>query len=536
MTEPKVNTDKALGLGKTATGGILAVFSSRIASKLVSLVGSVILVRLLISPANFGILSVATVLPGLTMLGDVTGAYSALQKDVAAFKAGGDSARAWSSFWTVLLVKGVTGACLSVLAFLLSFPVAELLGKPNVAPFFQIGSILPLVWVLQNSGKVLIAMDKSRYYALLDILDEILLSACPIIPVLMGFGIYGAMVGLVMGNVLFLIATLSVLVREMSHLIPHDKRSIQFRLTFIRVTKWGLPLGISNSFGSFTGQLINLIVARFVSLGIYGLYSVASSAVSFVGYVDDAIGSVAYPTFSKLEIKNEPATLQVIFRYAVKFSTIAVIPMALFASIFAKPIIVFLFGAQYTSAGPYLTILSLAFLAYGLGSGLISDMLQSQGYTKFLGGLAIMYTSIQVVVAAFVIPTFGFIPYLLANLFVFVPTFIIKVRKARKTLGIFPPLKAVFPVYVSAAVSAIPSILLQLLYLPEVPKIILGAFILLTIYFVTLVMLGGISTGDIQLAKSILASQPIIGKPVNAFLMILDRLSRSAIKQKNQVK
>ena len=525
MTD-KVNVEKALGMGRVATGGILAVFSSRVVSKIISLIGSVILVRLLVSPVNFGILSLATVLPGLTMLGDVTGVYSALQKDIAAFKSNKDGVKVWSSFWTVIIIKTISGVLLSSLAFVLSYPVAVLLGKPEIVPYFQIASFLPLVWVLQNSGKALIAMDRAKHYALLDILDEIFLSSSPIIPVLLGFGTYGAMVGLVVGNLLFLFATIFVLLRSIYDIVPSAQRQIEFKKTFTRVIRWGLPLGVSNSFSSFTGQLINLIIARFVNLGVYGLYSVASSAVSFVGYVDDAIGSVAFPTFSKLEAKEEPETLHAIFRYAVKFSTAVVVPVSLFAAIFSRSIVTILFGEQYSTAGPYLTILSLAFLAYGLGSGLISSMLQSQGYTKFLGALAILYTSIQVIVAALVVPTMGFIPYLIASLFVFIPTFLLKVRKARSTLGITPPLKIVAPVYISALVSVVPASLFLVLGLPEIITIIIGAIILLSVYLVTLVLVKGLTISDLHLARNILSTQPLVGGIISRFLSMLEMIAK----------
>ena len=117
MTESPDGSDvskRSLDLGKMTAEGATALLIGEVASKLVGVIGSLVLIRLLVSPAIYAPIAAATTLPGLVMLGDFTGVNSALSRTLALGKREGNSEAIWSSYWVANIVKFATGGVLSL--------------------------------------------------------------------------------------------------------------------------------------------------------------------------------------------------------------------------------------------------------------------------------------------------------------------------------------------------------------------------------------------------------------------------------------
>ena len=108
--------DSAARLGQMVARGATFLFLSQIGSAVIGLLGSIILVRLLVSPSVYAPIGLAITVPGLVMLGDVTGVNTALSKFLSEYKHSKDSGAIWSTSWTGFIVKAVTGVTLSVIA------------------------------------------------------------------------------------------------------------------------------------------------------------------------------------------------------------------------------------------------------------------------------------------------------------------------------------------------------------------------------------------------------------------------------------
>ena len=105
------------------------------------------------SPAIYAPIAAATTLPGLVMLGDLTGVNSALTRTLALSKREGNSEAIWSSYWVANIVKFATGGILSLVAFFIALPIAMLLGKQSIEGYLLIASSLPMVWTVQVNIK-----------------------------------------------------------------------------------------------------------------------------------------------------------------------------------------------------------------------------------------------------------------------------------------------------------------------------------------------------------------------------------------------
>jgi len=517
---------RSLELGKMTAEGATALLFGEIASKLVGVVGSLVLIRLLVSPTIYAPIAAATTLPGLVMLGDFTGVNSALTRTLAFSKRMGDSETIWSSYWVANIVKLVTGAGLSLIAYFIAQPVAVLLGKQSVESYLLVASPLPLVWVVQvNIKSTLISLGRARAYSWLYILNEVLLSFAPIPAVLLGFGAMGALIAMVFANFAYLAIGLAVSTSAVLANTDQQSRRITYGTTAKKLVRFGLPLGLSSSFGSFVGQIINLIILRFVSLYVYGLYSVASSAAALMSSISDPLNSMTFPIYSRIKGFQEVEILQTVYRQSVRYSTMIILPFAVFFIVYGRPFMILFFGSTYASGGMYLTFLSLGLLTIGLGWP--GNVLPSQGYSRYTGVIGIMSGIIGAAIAILTVPTLGLLAYILISNLGVMPGYILLVRKAKSDLSISPPYSYVTPFYGAALLSGIVSFGLLIANLDPLIEVVAGAFVVVISFIVFSALLRGLTSADATHLGEMISTQPKVSKLVKPFISLLGKIVRS---------
>lgn len=515
---------RGLTLGKVAAEGAVALLSTKLASRAIAILGTLVLVRLLHTPDQYALVGIATTVPGLVMLGDVSGVNASLTRYLSEYKAKGDKSGIWSSFWTAMSVKILTGIVLSLVAFLLANPIAVLVGKPVVAPYLRIASPLPLVWATQVVFKsTLLSLDRTRLYAVLQFLDEVLLSLAPILAVLLGLGVQGAVMAMVLANYAYFVIGIglctSLVVRESKG----GSRTFRYFDVLRGQLRFGFSLGISNSFSSSAGQVVNLIVARFVNLTLYGEYSVAQSASAVVGYVDYPISTIDFTIFSRIQGPDNRALLQRVYRQMVRYDSAFVIPAALFVGLFAQPLVVTLFGATYAGAGIFVSLLMISWFTYALGGSMTSDLVSSQGYTVIVGVITIINSLIGVAVALIALPTIGIQGYLVAIAFASLPCFIFLLRRMESSLQIHAPFAEMKPLFYALPLSGVLLLFVLLLNLAAPVELVLGAVVTSVSYPVFLALLRGLNLADISHIRSMLSAQPAVAKLLEPLVRLLER-------------
>jgi O-antigen/teichoic acid export membrane protein len=431
-------------------------------------------------------------------------------------------------------VKIFTGIVLSLVAFLLADPIAILIGKPVVAPFLRVASPLPLVWTTQVMFKsTLLSLDRSRTYAVLQFLNEVLLSFSPIVAVLLGFGVLGAVIAMVLGNYLYFLIGIGLCTSAVIRESKGGSHIFRYFEVLKGLVKFGFALGFSNSISSSAGQVVNLIVARFVNLNLYGLYSVAQSASAVVGYVDYPISTIDFTIFSRLQGLGDRALLQKVYRQVVRYDSAFVLPAALFVLIFAQPLVVLLFGSVYASAGILVSLLMIAWFTYATGSSMTSDLVSSQGYTAIVGVLTIVNSAIMIIVAAVILPNVGLQVYIVATAFMILPCFIVLLRKMNSSLQIHAPFSELKPLFYALPLSGAVLLPIRLLHLAAPIELTLGATATCISYPVFLALLGGLNLSDTKHMRAMLSAQPAVAKLMEPIVRLLERLVVVVTRQRS---
>ena len=537
MNEPPDSSDvtkRSLDLGKMTAEGATALLFGEIASKLVGVVGSIVLVRLLVSPAIYAPIAAATTLPGLVMLGDITGVNSALTRTLAMSKREGDFQTIWSSYWVANIVKFVTGGLLSLVAFLIAQPVAFILGKQSIESYLVLASSLPMVWTVQvNIKSALLSLGRARDYSWLQIVNEVLLSFAPIPAVLLGYGAKGALVAMVLANFAYLGIGLAVSTRAVLENTNPESRKITYSLTVKKMVKFGLPLGFSNSLSSFSGQIINLVILKFVSLYVYGLYSVALSASALMNSINDPLSSMTFPIYSRIKSSHELEILQTVYRQSVRFSTMIMLPFAIFFIVFAGPFLTLFFGNAYSSGGIYLTFLSITWLTVGMGW--TGNVLSSQGYSRLVGLAGILTSVLGIVISIVTLPFLGLLSYILLSNLAAMPSYILLVNRAKPDLSISPPYSYVRPFYFAVLCSGIVSYLLLAANFQPLVEVVLGAFVSAISFIFFSALFRGLTPVDAVRLNDMLSTQPTLSRLARPFISLLGKTIKFIQRTPEQV-
>lgn len=514
---------RSLEYGKMAAEGVTALLFGELASKLVGVVGSIVLIRLLVSPTTYAPIAAATTLPGLVMLGDLTGVNSALTRTLAFSKREGDSQTIWSSYWVGNIVKLATGAVLSSIAYLLAQPIALLLGKQSVGSYLLVASPLPLVWTLQvNFRSTLISLGRPRAYSWLQIVNEALLSFAPIPAVLLGYGAMGALIAMVFANFAYLAVGFAVSTSAVFADTERQSRRITYGTTARKLLGFGLPLGVSYSFSSFVGQVINLIILRFVSLYVYGLYSVAQSGAALMNSINDPLSAMVSPIYSRIKGSQEVEILQTVYRQSVRYSTMIMLPFALFFIIYGRPFMTLFFGSAYAGGGIYLTALSLSWLTIGMGWP--GSVLPSQGNSRFTGATGIMSSAIGAVIAILTVPTLGLLAYIVISNLGGMPSYILLVRRAKSELSISPPYSYVKQFYGAMLLSGIVSLGLLVANLDPLIEVVAGAFVVAISFIVFSALLRGLTSVDEARLEEMISTQPKVSRVAKPLISLLGKI------------
>jgi O-antigen/teichoic acid export membrane protein len=121
-------------------------------------------------------------------------------------------------------------------------------------------------------------------------------------------------------------------------------------------------------------------------------------------YLATPMTEVSLPAFSKLDFNAEPKVLEKVLRHSIKYSSLAILPVAIAIAILARPSTLLLFGASYEKAWLYLSLLAISSLIYGLGGTQISNLFAAQGQTKMMMKINSLRAVVGVITGLAIIP------------------------------------------------------------------------------------------------------------------------------------
>ncbi|MGB2710048.1 MAG: lipopolysaccharide biosynthesis protein, partial [Conexibacter sp.] len=336
-----MSAESAHSVGRRTLRGMLWAYGSYVGGRVLLLVSTVILARVL-TPEDFGLVALA--LTFMTFLDTVRDL--GLGQALIVSKPQELAARAQTVFsWSIAI-----GAVLSALTAA---------GAPFVAAFFHGGAeltaliaVLGLNFLLRSLGATHYALARKeldyRTRTFAELADVLSRGGVSIALALLGFGPWSLVIG-------YLVGTSSLVVAVWS-LVPFRPRPRFSRAHLRELLTFGGTLTLVDIGSAVAHEMDYLFVGRVLGATDLGLYTIGFRLPELL-IVNLAIvaGNVLFPAYSLLD----PARLRDAFLLSLRYTALVVLPMAVGLAVLARPVILALFGPKWEPSIEVMQVLAI---------------------------------------------------------------------------------------------------------------------------------------------------------------------------------
>lgn len=289
--------------------------------------------------------------------------------------------------------------------------------------------------------------------------------------------------------------------------------------------RFGLPLAFGDVIGGFLTSFYTFLLAIYVANNaLIGNYNLASNFLVLIAFVTNPINIMLFPAFSKLNGETEQSTLKNVYQASVKYSTLLVMPVVAIMMALSGPGVSTIFGHSYSQAPFYLSLLAInyVFIAFGMYS--TANLINSQNQASIKVILALVTVAMGVPLGLFTVSRYGVLGMLITLIFDGVPSIVIGLIFVKKRYNTTIVWVASGKIILSSAVAAFLSYFVVKLPFASLIQLIIGLAIFLSSFIVMIVLTRTLSKNDIVNLREMASSLGPLGKIVNTFLTLIEKL------------
>jgi O-antigen/teichoic acid export membrane protein len=342
---------------RRVTGDLLVTFGGRWVQVLLGLIGSVVSARAL-GPSELGRFGIViSIIMVFGTLADAGLTYSAIR--LIAREVERDFQRAQAVARSYFFLRVLTGVTVAFLGLPLSWPLAWVLGYPDLVPFLQLAFLTLLSLSLSSyPGTLLIGLSKFKEYGVAGVLNAVITVAGILILYFAGALSLGTLIA---WNVLLpLVSSVPAWLLMPREWLPWRLRPAQdrglrdgVRRELVNFAKW---IGISLVGTMLVTQGDVLLLGRMTTPAVVGVYSVALALATRLDTLNQSLFTVMMPRASRLE----GGTNMRHYWRRVALGSLALAGALAVAAVVAQPVIVLLYGERYSaSAGLFFALLGV---------------------------------------------------------------------------------------------------------------------------------------------------------------------------------
>lgn len=399
------------GIG-TARGGASYVVGSVI--RAVALVLLLIVLAHMLVPAQFGLYTLAVAFYGIIEVVGYFGIGTALRKRIPEAKNTAEVRSAISSGYAYSIAMGTI---LAIAGFLASgYLAVEIYHNPAVADLLEIVSMTLIADVLFNTGTAaLVGAMRNGHAAVSNVayaVSNLIFSPALI---LLGYGVPGALVGILMAYAVGAMVSLAYLVRSLGFRLVMPKRSTMRELTHISI-----PVLVSNMSNIGVTSFGIVFLGAYVSSEILGNYGAAYKLGSFATVIISSLTFVLLPAFSHaFSNKSLSRKMSSVYNGSVYYTLIFLLAAVAYAISVSVPLSGLLFSYAYTYAPFYFAIIATG-IAIGTVGTYAGTLMVSHGSVRRFMAYQVSVALIEIAAMALLVPWLGALG-LLASFYVIGP-------------------------------------------------------------------------------------------------------------------
>ncbi len=378
---------------------IVIVFASKFITSLRGLILLPLLTKFM-GPSNYGIWSQILVTIGIfspVIMLNLTGST------VRFLSAEKDNKKISQGLFTVFFTTFFVGIFFALALFLFSDSFANILLKePSASFFIKLTSVLLILEALnQTALESFRVIGQIKKYSKLTIFQNIFEVGLIAIFIFSGFGLFGAIIALLIGRILIILISLYSIISSVGFNAPNFsvlKTYLIFGLPF-------LPMGIFE-------MLINLsdryIIGFFKGAQAVGIYSATHSIGLLAGVFVFPIAYILSPTVFKFFDENKIDKVKSYLSFALKYFLLFSIPSIFGLFILAKTMLRTLATPEFVLLNSMFIVLWVAMgsVFYGI-QAIYSNIIMIEKKTKFFIFAFAIGFFVNIVLNIIFIPIFG---------------------------------------------------------------------------------------------------------------------------------
>jgi len=375
----------------------------------------------------YGVWSIIMVTISLLSPLALLGLTSAMIRFLAAEK---DKNKIQEGFYSVLFAVFFAGLVLSLGIFLLSdtFAVA-ILKDISVAPLIKIASVVILLQTLDLvSLEFFRAFGRMKKYSALMLLQTFAEVGLVVYFVLSGYGLFGAVVSLLISRGIVLLISASFIFKEIGFRLP--------KFYGLRDYFWfGLPLVPTGLLGWITSSSDCYLIGFFLSSHMVGIYSAAYNIGSIIGFFGAPLQIILFPTISKLYEEKKEQEIGIYLTHSLKYFLMFAIPSLVGLSLLSEQVLLILASPEFVTQGSIvLPIAAAGAFFFGLYGGIFVWILVVAKRTRLIFMLVSFSAIINLVMNLFFVPIYGIIAAAVTTLIAYFILFSMATYFSRKCI------------------------------------------------------------------------------------------------------
>jgi O-antigen/teichoic acid export membrane protein len=303
-------------------------------------------------------------------------------------------------FYSIAFIVLFTSAIASLLLFLFSKPIAAALLNDNLT----IARILPLIVFIECLNMLLLdffrTFQQIKRYSIFSFIRTCLQVILVAYFVLSGYGIFGAVIGLLISSIVLFLIQAFLIVSEIGITIPkfiHTREYLDFGLPLI-------PTALSHWVVNSSDRYV---IGIFLGTAFVGYYSPGYMLGSIIGMLMAPLIFMLPAVLSKYYDENDVEAVKMVLRYSLKYFLMLAIPATFGLSLLSKPLLTILTTPEIASQGYLITpFIAVSFLLFG-AYAVISHILTLKKKTTIAGAIWIMAAILNLGLNLILVPYMG---------------------------------------------------------------------------------------------------------------------------------
>lgn len=399
-----------------------------------------------------------------------------------------------------LLVKTSTASVLAIFCAVVAPQLSQvLLGSDKYAILFQLLSIHVLSTCIYTTlDSFFLGLNKIRQMAILNVTDAIITQISAVALLIHGFGLIGLIVGWIIGDLAYIIVSVSILIKG-RHIGKHSlKRIGQF---LMMLAKFSWPLFLANIVAFIYNWFDRVILLTYIPLIEVAVYSVALQAFSVIYIMPRALSITLFPYYSEQYGRNRQDSVLVGVHATTRYIALLYTPLALGLVATARPVITLFAGSVYAKGDVILGILSLL---GGISSMIVAfgGLLLVFNMTRTVLFINIASLGVSMVMLPFLLPSLGAPGMAIAKGVGMIMSLVLTIVALRKRMPIKIDKAAVWKSWCAAIIMFVVVSLIEYMYFS---RYLLPLYILVggITYVIALRILKAVDESDMKLFRNL---------------------------------